>query len=173
MAPVAEALLFVGALVVYLSTAYPTISGGDAGEMAYTVCGEVGVAHPPGYPLWTWLGVAFNEGIAALNLPVPDRAAWRIGALSAFANAGGALFVSRSATLLAAGVGTAFHGEDDQVAKFAANWGGIAGGVIFAFLPVRGCGFCAMSAAVASARPPPCAVVTAMLSDAPAEPASG
>ena len=43
--------------LVYLQTAYPSISGGDAGELAGVAC-TGGVAHPPGYPLWLMLAQA-------------------------------------------------------------------------------------------------------------------
>ena len=37
---------------------HPTVAGGDSGELMGAAC-ELGVAHPPGYPLFTmisWLG---------------------------------------------------------------------------------------------------------------------
>lgn len=36
---------------IYVYTAFPSISGGDAGELAAIAC-TGGIAHPPGYPLW-------------------------------------------------------------------------------------------------------------------------
>jgi hypothetical protein len=39
---------------VYLSTAFPSISGGDSGELIAEACVR-GVAHPPGYPLYLLL----------------------------------------------------------------------------------------------------------------------
>ena len=39
---------------VYFRTMFPTISGGDSGELAGVAC-TGGVAHPPGYPLWLML----------------------------------------------------------------------------------------------------------------------
>lgn len=49
----------VGAIValVYAKTSFLGIPGGDAGELAAEAC-NVGVAHPPGYPLFTWMGNA-------------------------------------------------------------------------------------------------------------------
>ena len=39
-------------LAIYLYTKYPGIPGGDAGELVAEAC-QLGVAHPPGYPLFT------------------------------------------------------------------------------------------------------------------------
>lgn len=41
-------------LVVYLYTRFPSIPGGDAGELLAEAC-HLGTAHPPGYPLFTVL----------------------------------------------------------------------------------------------------------------------
>lgn len=86
----AHAHLALGAvaLVVYIRTMYPTVSGGDAGELMTVAC-NLGVAHPPGYPLWTWLA----HGLATWRGLVPGVAttpAWRVSLLSAFGNAGAA-----------------------------------------------------------------------------------
>jgi hypothetical protein len=43
---------------VLVRTMHPTVAGGDSGELMGAAC-ELGVAHPPGYPLFTmlsWLG---------------------------------------------------------------------------------------------------------------------
>ena len=34
-------------LAVYVKTAYPTVPGGDAGELVFNSC-SLGIAHPPG-----------------------------------------------------------------------------------------------------------------------------
>jgi hypothetical protein len=55
----AEALAGLVALAVYLRTLAPTVAGGDSGELV-TVGATLGVAHPPGYPLYTLLAHAFT-----------------------------------------------------------------------------------------------------------------
>ena len=40
------------ALAVYLQTTSDSIAGGDAGELVAEGC-QLGIAHPPGYPLYT------------------------------------------------------------------------------------------------------------------------
>lgn len=43
-----------GVLAVYVPSALRTVPGGDSGELLTAAC-ELGVAHPPGYPLFTML----------------------------------------------------------------------------------------------------------------------
>jgi hypothetical protein len=51
---VTGAALGVVVLVVYVLTLYPSIPGGDSGELVAEAC-TLGHAHPPGYPLFTLL----------------------------------------------------------------------------------------------------------------------
>jgi hypothetical protein len=48
------------AFVAYLTTICPTVGPGDSGELV-TVAHVFGVAHPPGYPLFTVLGALFDR----------------------------------------------------------------------------------------------------------------
>lgn len=82
-APAALAALVLG---VYAKTLYPTVAGGDSGELVAESC-HLGVSHPPGYPLFNMAVHAF-----ALLLPWdhsgPDGApamtvAWRANLFSA------------------------------------------------------------------------------------------
>ncbi len=59
-------------LAVYLKTLCPTIFVGDSGELA-AAAATLGIAHPPGYPLWVLLGhwlalLSPNEPALGLNL---------------------------------------------------------------------------------------------------------
>lgn len=47
------------ALLIYMLTLAPTVSGEDSGELV-TAAYTLGVAHPPGYPLWCLLGKLFT-----------------------------------------------------------------------------------------------------------------
>jgi hypothetical protein len=63
------------ALIVYILTLGPTVTGEDSGELvsaAYTL----GIAHPPGYPLWCILGHLFTY------IPF-GPVAWRVNLMSA------------------------------------------------------------------------------------------
>lgn len=84
---VAGALLAgVVTLALYASTLCPTVPAGDSGELI-TVCHTLGVAHPPGYPLFTLLGAAADR-----VLPFGEPAT-RVNALGAFVAACGAALV--------------------------------------------------------------------------------
>src|SRR5262245_48960660 len=74
--------LFTVALVTYALTLYRTVPGGDSGELILAAQ-TLGVAHPPGYPLFTMLGKLFSL------LPF-STIAWRINLLSAVCDAGAA-----------------------------------------------------------------------------------
>jgi hypothetical protein len=56
---------------VYLTTLFPSVPGGDSGELLAEAC-QFGVAHPPGYPLFILLSggvvAAFRFAMSALGL---------------------------------------------------------------------------------------------------------
>ena len=64
-------------LAVYLATLAPTVTSEDSGEF---ICAayQWGVAHPPGYPLWTMLCGGFLRAVSLGNI------AWRANLFSAF-----------------------------------------------------------------------------------------
>lgn len=98
----------VVALIVYLLTLAPTVTGEDSGELiaaAYTL----GVPHPPGYPLWTVLGKLFTF------IPY-GTVAWRVNFMSAFW-----------------GAGTVFLAVLLGIKLFGARWAAAAAGLAFAF----------------------------------------
>ncbi|HEY0068769.1 MAG TPA: DUF2723 domain-containing protein [Chloroflexia bacterium] len=73
---IATIALFLGWLVVYLSTTSPTVNFIDSGELI-TALYEPGIAHPPGYPLYVLLGYVASHLL-------PGEVAWRVNAFSAF-----------------------------------------------------------------------------------------
>jgi tetratricopeptide (TPR) repeat protein len=74
------------ALSVYLLTCARDVTGEDCGELV-TAAKVLGVAHPPGYPIWCLLGKLFTW------IPI-GSAVFRIALLSAFAAAGTVSFVA-------------------------------------------------------------------------------
>jgi hypothetical protein len=65
-------------LGVYVRTLYPTIAGGDSGELVAESC-HLGVSHPPGYPLFNMIVHIFVN-----YLPVPNvTPAWKANFFSA------------------------------------------------------------------------------------------
>lgn len=81
------ATVAAAACVWYLTALAPGVGGGDSGELT-TAALELGLAHPPGYPLYVWLGHAFTwwpmgtvaERVAALSAV---SASLSVGLLSA------------------------------------------------------------------------------------------
>ena len=57
MKRLACAVLGAGCMLVYSQTMHPSVAGGDSGELLLAAH-ELGVAHPPGYPVVTLLGHA-------------------------------------------------------------------------------------------------------------------
>ena len=102
-APAARVAPFVAALAalaLYAVTVHPGLPAGDSGELI-TVVATGGVAHPPGYPLYTLLGRLWL-------VPVPfGSAAWRMNLLSALGQAAAvgvlALAMARATRSAAAG----------------------------------------------------------------------
>ncbi len=91
-------LLSLGAFALYLRTAARTISwgnGGEDGPELSAAAAVLGVAHPPGYPLYMLLGHLFAQ------LPVGE-VAFRVGLLSAVAAAVGVALAAGLSALLAA-----------------------------------------------------------------------
>jgi hypothetical protein len=68
--------LFIVSLFIYTATLLPDVLPADAGEFQL-VAATAGVAHPPGYPLYTMLGWLFT------HLPLGPNPAWRVNLLSA------------------------------------------------------------------------------------------
>ncbi|HKQ58745.1 MAG TPA: DUF2723 domain-containing protein, partial [Candidatus Eisenbacteria bacterium] len=108
-AGLAAAGVCLAALAVYLRTLHTALPGPDSGELI-AVARVSGIAHPPGYPLYTLLAHAFGAIVAA------GRYAWRINMLSALLNAAAAGIVcaavirltGRTAAGCAAGLALAF-----------------------------------------------------------------
>ena len=103
-----SAAVFFSVLLVYVTTLYPSVPGGDSGEFIASAF-TMGVAHPPGYPLFTMLGKLFTF------LPW-GSIAWRVNLLSATFGAGAAFFLYLS------------------VWRWSRNfWAGISAAGLFAF----------------------------------------
>jgi hypothetical protein len=89
------ALAFGLPLAIYIASAYHAVMYWDIGEMD-TVPYILGIAHPPGYPLYTLVGWMFT------HLVPLGSVALRMSLLSALAMAGVCWFIFRMAGVLAA-----------------------------------------------------------------------
>eukprot|EP00941_MAST-03F_sp_MAST-3F-sp1_P003939 g3939.t1 len=90
-------LIFFVTFAFYCRTVYPSLPGGDSGELLVAAC-NLGVPHPPGYPLWTI--------IAAIVIRIPNilneeevNTAWRINVMVAFFGSLAAVFIYMSSIL--------------------------------------------------------------------------
>ena len=81
-----SALVFLAAFAFYLSGASPSIAPRDCADMT-TAAYTLGVAHPPGYPLYSALGHLW------LTLFPWGNPAYALAVLSCLAAAGAAAFV--------------------------------------------------------------------------------
>ena len=77
-------ILFFCVLAIYIHNLSRATYGGDVGDLL-AAASIMGVAHPPGYPLFTLIGFLLSR----INLITP---AFMIGLISAFSGALGALF---------------------------------------------------------------------------------
>ncbi len=97
-------------MAIYVRTLAPTVAGGDSGELI-TVAYTLGVAHPPGYPLYTMLAKLFTL------IPI-GTIAWRVNLFSAACGAGAATILFLAA------------------ARWSGSlWAALAAASLFAFSP--------------------------------------
>ncbi|GAB4330513.1 MAG: hypothetical protein Kow0099_01110 [Candidatus Abyssubacteria bacterium] len=118
------------ALSVYLFTLAPTITFGDSGELI-TAAHTLGIAHPPGYPLWLLLGKCFSF------LPI-GSVAYRLNLMSAILDAAAvgllALVVSRTLPSVCAGIVTR-ETMDSPVAGMVTGSAAATASLCLAFSP--------------------------------------
>jgi hypothetical protein len=88
--------------IVYVLTLAPTVTAEDSGELITAAC-TLGVAHPPGYPLWCLLGKAFTF----CRIAGP---AWRLNLMSAVFAALTVSLAYAVGRLLSLGRGASFGG---------------------------------------------------------------
>ncbi len=69
-------LIIFGIGSLYISNQVYTIYGGDAGDLVSAIITR-GIPHPPGYPLYTSIGIFFNKLLGSYG-----TAAWRSGFVS-------------------------------------------------------------------------------------------
>lgn len=96
--PLADGATFAVALAVYVVTAAPDISAADGGEFQL-VAALLGVAHPPGYPLYTMAGHLF---IRLLPWGTP---AYRLNLMSGVLAAGTLVLVAKATRVWARRLG--------------------------------------------------------------------
>ena len=101
---------FTAVLLVYAWTLFPSIPGGDSGELVAEAC-HLGIAHPPGYPLYTML-----VHVVTRVLPGGGSPAWRANMFSAACGGLAATFL--------------------QLTVGGRSWGAVLAGALFALSPL-------------------------------------
>ncbi|XP_040268705.1 transmembrane protein 260 isoform X2 [Bufo bufo] len=86
-------VVFTCVFAVYIKTLHPSLPGGDSGELI-TAAYELGVAHPPGYPLFTLLAK-----LVMVLLPI-GSIAYRVNLLCSFCGAVAASLLFRTTVRL-------------------------------------------------------------------------
>ncbi|MDY7076195.1 MAG: DUF2723 domain-containing protein, partial [Chloroflexota bacterium] len=92
--PLADGATFIAALVVYVATAAPDVLPADAGEFQLAAA-LLGVAHPPGFPLYTMMGHLFTR-LFPWGTP-----AYRLNLMSGVVAAGTLVLAARTTRLWA------------------------------------------------------------------------
>jgi hypothetical protein len=87
------ALLTAALLVLYITTLAPGLLPADSGEFQL-IAVQPGVAHPPGFPLYTLLAHLFTR------LPLGATAAWRVNLLSTLTSSATLLLIYHAVYLL-------------------------------------------------------------------------
>ena len=85
--------------LLYALTAYPSVTGGDSGELIISAC-NLGVAHPPGYPTFTLLAGLTLRIARALPLPSPLSPAHTVNLLNSFLGSLAAMLTYKATALL-------------------------------------------------------------------------
>jgi hypothetical protein len=98
----ADGATFVAALAVYVATAAPDVLPADAGEFQM-VAALLGVAHPPGFPLYTMMGHLFVRLLSFLG----GTPAYRLNLMSAVLAAGTLVLIARATRLWSRRLGAA------------------------------------------------------------------
>jgi hypothetical protein len=112
-----ETAFFILVFSVYVKTLFPSIPGGDSGELIAEAC-HLGTAHPPGYPLFTLV-----LHVVTKWLPSYGTEAWRANVFSAGCGAGSAAFIMSSVNVWAG-------------SETVGPWAGMAAGGLYAFSPL-------------------------------------
>ena len=133
------AATFAVVLAAYAATLFSGIPGGDSGELVAEAC-HLGVAHPPGYPLFTLLGHAvvrlLSGDVRALgtgNSSSSSSASFSVASPAVVMNGMSAVFGAGAAALIAmAGVEWPLSGDRRDWAPVA----GVAAGAVYALTPL-------------------------------------
>lgn len=126
-------------MIVYCWTLAPTVSLEDCGEMA-TAAANLGVPHPPGYPIWTIICWYFTKIFAFVTFRGQPNPSWSVGLASAVFGALAAGFTSilicRSGRDMLRSIKHATEQIGVETEDLFCWVSGVASSLVFAFSPV-------------------------------------
>lgn len=118
-------VVFAVALALYTLTLAPTVTLEWSGSMV-TAADSLGVANPPGYPVWTLLAWLFQRAFGFMQFRGHPNPAWGVNFMSAF-------FGAASCGLVAWLVGRTSRDADHR--RTVSFVGGVCSGLLLAFSP--------------------------------------
>jgi hypothetical protein len=131
---------FIVSLAVYTYTVAPTVTLEDCGELA-TGGYFLGVPHPPGYPVWSFMSWIFSHIFCFVTFRGQPNPSWSIAELSAvfgaLATGCTAMLVSRSGSDMLT-LSKLIPGDMDKRTEDVICWvGGVVASLLFAFSPIN------------------------------------
>ena len=124
-------VLFLAVLTIYYETLQPSVPGGDAGELV-TEAYQLGLAHPPGYPLHTLLGYLASHSPFSID---GTTAARDINFLSSVLGACAGVFIYFT-VLFTLSHDVAQHKDTEQDSALLSHFSAVVGAVGFCMSPL-------------------------------------
>ena len=124
-------VLFLAVLTIYYETLQPSVPGGDAGELV-TEAYQLGLAHPPGYPLHTLLGYLASHSPFSID---GTTAARDINFLSSVLGACAGVFIYFTVLFTLSHV-VAQHKDTEQDSALLSHFSAVVGAVGFCMSPL-------------------------------------
>ncbi|HOW98171.1 MAG TPA: DUF2723 domain-containing protein, partial [Kiritimatiellia bacterium] len=118
-------------LLLYTITLAPSVTLEYSGSLV-TAADSLGVANPPGYPVWTLLAWFFQKLFGFVRYHGAPNPAWGVNFMSAFF---GSLSCGLVAHMVSRSVRSESRGVSDPQASCAAWIAGTSAGLLFAFSP--------------------------------------
>ena len=126
-------VLFLTLSTIYYETLQPSVPGGDSGELV-TEAYQLGLPHPPGYPLHSMLGYL------ASHTPFRTTVARDLNLLSAFFGAATSSIIYAATVMLIAGRDDSMMEEEEHVTSndtiLLSHFAGILAALSFSLSPL-------------------------------------
>eukprot|EP01031_Cornospumella_fuschlensis_P033087 gene33087-40023_t len=139
-----ELLVLTIVYATYHLSLFPSIPGGDSGELVAEAC-QLGVPHPPGYPLFTMLSrlairlpatrfTLINDG--TLGMDYQPSPAWKVNHMCCLFGAFTSVLVGKSAALVLRAMVNGSYGDLSKPNSTSGSYVSFLASMIFAFSPL-------------------------------------